>query len=210
MPVAAQDANMGGQLPRDAGEQPRNPNETLPPPQARSADPSKEPLIPPAEQLFRLDSEPRYVERENERRRQLRQDPSTPQEMRNELVDVQFPAHERQVDQPYKPRVFAAQEVLVEPNYVCYRKLLFEDKNTERYGWTLGPLQPLASFGQFYTDFTWAPYRWASYPCLRHECSAGLCLPGDPVPMMKYPPGLSLSGGLMQGVAVTALYVLVP
>src|SRR5207244_10717345 len=40
--------------------------------------------------------------------------------------------------------------------YVVHRRLHFEDKNTERYGWDLGIIQPAVSAFLFYKDvFLW-------------------------------------------------------
>jgi hypothetical protein len=75
------------------------------------------------------------------------------------------------------------QEVAI-PYFVCYKRLYFEEKNSERYGWDLGLLQPLISAGAFYADVVTLPYHMATDPCRCYECSAGYCLPGDPVPCL--------------------------
>ena len=40
----------------------------------------------------------------------------------------------------------------VEPNYVCYNRLYFEQINAERYGWDLGFVAPFISAGEFFKD----------------------------------------------------------
>jgi hypothetical protein len=72
----------------------------------------------------------------------------------------------------------------VEPYYVCYGPLSFEQRNSERYGWDLGPVQPPLSAGVFYVDLVTAPLKWMCNPWRTEECSAGQCLPGDPVPYL--------------------------
>jgi hypothetical protein len=75
-----------------------------------------------------------------------------------------------------------------EPNYLCYRRLFFEDINTERYGWDLGVLQPVASAGSYVWNLGLLPLRLLQTPFRNYECNTGYCLPGDPVPYMLYPP----------------------
>src|SRR5262249_19306242 len=49
----------------------------------------------------------------------------------------------------YTARSFEARVKYVEPNFVCHRRLYFEEKNAERQGWELGPLQPFVSTAYF-------------------------------------------------------------
>jgi hypothetical protein len=72
------------------------------------------------------------------------------------------------------------------PYLVCYRPLYFEAKNIERYGWSLGAIQPLASTARFYFDVLTLPFHMLVFPPWRCECNAGYCLPGDPVPYRLY------------------------
>ena len=91
-------------------------------------------------------------------------------------------------------RCWPVQVEMVEPSYVCYAPLLFEAKNTERYGWDLGIIQPLVSAGAFLYEANKLPFSLAVYVTTPVECSAGYCLPGDPVPLLLYPPGGGLPG----------------
>lgn len=111
---------------------------------------------------------------------------------------------------PYSARQWEPLTRLVEPHYVCYGRLLFEQKNFERYGWDLGPITPLVSAGTFYWDVLTLPYNVGTRPCQQYECSAGYCLPGDPVPFLLYPPELSLTGALAEGAAITGLFLAFP
>ena len=97
----------------------------------------------------------------------------------------------------------------VEPNYVCYKKLLFEEKNSERYGWDLGIIQPAVSAGAFYWDMFFLPYHAFTAPG-RPECSAGYRLPGDPVPYLLYPPELSVTGMWAQSAWMLSAYRFFP
>jgi hypothetical protein len=93
---------------------------------------------------------------------------------------------------------------------VCYGRLLFEQKNLERYGWDLGFITPFVSAGKFYWDVVWIPYHIWTAPCRQYECSAGYCLPGDPVPLLIYPPELSLTGTVMEAGTIVALFAIFP
>jgi hypothetical protein len=122
-----------------------------------------------------------------------------------------FPSNYKQVTDPGSvkhplPPMFER----VEPGYVCYRRLYFEDLNSERYGWEVGPLQPFLSAAIFYKDLALWPYHIGTRPCQRYECSAGYCLPGDPVPYLLYPIEWSVTGGLLEAGTVVGLYALFP
>jgi hypothetical protein len=106
----------------------------------------------------------------------------------------------------YAGRKFPTNNLRVEPHYVCYGRLYFEDKNSERYGWDLGVIQPFVSAGGFFWDLATLPYHLGSDPCRWFDSSAGLCLPGDPVPYLLYPPELSTSGAVTE-VATAFLFL---
>jgi hypothetical protein len=112
--------------------------------------------------------------------------------------------------EPWVPRQWAPMSEIVEPAYVCYGRLYFEQINSERYGWDLGPLQPLLSAGIFYFDVAFLPYHMGTEPCRWYECSAGYCLPGDPVPLLLYPPELSATGALAEAGTVGLLLMIFP
>jgi hypothetical protein len=157
-------------------------------------------LVPPGPQrIFQLDSEAALQERIRQEARQR-----VPPER------ITFPEEPVVGRGPYVPRMFPAQTMLVEPNYVCYDRLFFEEKNSERYGWDLGFIQPFVSAGVFYWDLATLPYHFWSNPCQHCECSAGYCLPGDPVPFLIYPPQISLLGAVMEAGTAVALFAIFP
>lgn len=117
---------------------------------------------------------------------------------------IQFPEKPKLTEQAYQPRRFAPMVELVEPGFVVYRRLYFEERNAERYGWELGPLQPIISSLYFFKDVALLPHNCASYPCRRFETNAGYCRPGDPVPYIVYPPEFTGSG-LLAEVGIIAL-----
>jgi hypothetical protein len=110
----------------------------------------------------------------------------------------------------YVARLFPPMTETVEPNYVCHGRLYFEDKNSERYGWDLGFIQPFVSAGVFFWDVAWLPYHMATDPCRKYECSSGYCLPGDPVPYLIYPPTYSVTGAMAEIGTIVALAWIFP
>jgi hypothetical protein len=100
----------------------------------------------------------------------------------------------------------------VEPNFVCYGKLqsMFENTNMERYGWDLGPLSIPVELVKLSADTAFFPMKAFAQPCRFHECSAGQCLPGDPVPFLLYPPEITVTGTAAQLAVIGALIVLFP
>jgi hypothetical protein len=123
---------------------------------------------------------------------------------------VIFPEEEVLTKDKYAPRLFPRAVHLVEPNFVCHGRLYFEQPNFERHGWDLGLFQPAVSLGAFYWDVATLPYQLGTRPFQKYECSAGKCLPGDPVPLLWYPPELSWSGLAAQTGAVTAGFFIFP
>ncbi|MCE9531107.1 MAG: hypothetical protein K8T89_08285 [Planctomycetes bacterium] len=129
---------------------------------------------------------------------------------RNPPDSVQFPELPALAKSEYTGRNFAPQAILAEANFVSHRRLYFEDKNAERYGWDLGFIQPAVTLLHFYKDMALLPYHVMTRPCQRMESSAGNCLPGDPVPYIIYPPEISFTGGFFEGAAVLALFAIFP
>jgi hypothetical protein len=160
-------------------------------------------LNPPSrERLFQLDTEQQLYER-------IRQEAR-----RTEAKTVTFPEEpilSREKPQVGEmPRNFPRTSEVVEPYYLCYQRLLFEDKNSERYGWDLGIIQPFVSSGYYFYDLAMLPYHHFTRPCERYECSAGYCLPGDPVPYLIYPEECSWTGALAEVGTVVALFAIFP
>ncbi len=188
--------------PRLAQPQPPQPIERTRYPDARAYGTDIEEEIgelPGRERLFRLESEAALQERIRQQGRK-----------RVPMERIFFPEEPVVSKDAYQRRNWPVTPRYVEPNYVCYGRLLFEEKNSERYGWDLGLLQPLVSAGVFFADVVALPYHIATSPCRWYECSAGYCLPGDPVPYMLYPPELSATGAVVEAGAVLALIAIFP
>jgi hypothetical protein len=135
-------------------------------------------LQPPGpERLFRRESEAAFQER-------IRQ--STPRRPFEPVIFPQEPVISSSDEPP--ARTWPPQPRPVEPNYVCYGPLFYQQKYFERYGWDLGVLSPFVSLGTFWYDVLLVPYHLTWEPWCGHECSAGYCLPGDPTPLRLDPP----------------------
>jgi len=80
----------------------------------------------------------------------------------------------------------------------------------ERYDWDLGPVSVPLSVLCFYADLVALPYHAFTDPLRCCECNAGYCLPGDPVPLLLYPPQLSASGAVAETAALITLLALFP
>ena len=90
---------------------------------------------------------------------------------------------------------FPPARAVFEPGFVVHRRLHFEEKNTERYGWDLGFVTPFVSTAYFYKDVLLWPNSLASGVVTGFwDTNAGKCLPGSPVPYCFYPPGLTITG----------------
>ena len=105
--------------------------------------------------------------------------------------------------------LWPVRQLVVEPNYVVYKKLYFQQLNTERYGWDLGPISPLVCTAKFYADLAFAPMTFGARPCER-DASTGYFLPGDPVPLMAYPPEITVTGTALEVAVVLALIAVFP
>jgi hypothetical protein len=159
-------------------------------------------LEPPGlERIGRMDTEPELRER-------IRQETKT----RNPMERVTFPDEPILSRDTYYGRgaAWPHTTMLVAPSYVCYGNLYFQQLNMERYGWDLGILSPLFSAADFYFDVITLPYHVATAPWRCYESSAGYCLPGDPVPLLLYPPELSVTGTIGESAALLAVLAIFP
>jgi hypothetical protein len=159
-------------------------------------------LEPPGrERLFANNDTERELE---ERMRQERRDSGTPGD------PIVFPERPETYNIPFEPRKYEPMICQVEPWYIVYPRLYFEEKNAERYGWEKGPFQPLISTLYFFKDVALLPHNIATYPCRRFETNAGQCQPGDPVPYYLYPPELTGSGLLAEVGTIALITAIIP
>lgn len=115
---------------------------------------------------------------------------------------VYFPEEEPVSTEVYAGRQSPYRVCFVEPHYVTHGRLLFEQKNFERYGWDIGPLSPAVEFAIYYYDLVMLPYHVGAHACARCDTSAGKCLPGDATPLVIYREQFSITGLVFEGAAV--------
>jgi hypothetical protein len=159
-------------------------------------------LSPPGlERLGRIDTEAELQERIRQETKQ-----------HNPMERVTFPDEPILSRETYYGRggAWPHRTELVAPSYVCYGRLLFQQLNMERYGWDLGILGPVISAAEFYFDVITLPYHVATAPWRCYETNAGYCLPGDPVPLLIYPPELSVTGTIGEAAALLGVLAIFP
>jgi hypothetical protein len=99
---------------------------------------------------------------------------------------------------------------LYEPGFVIHNKLHFEEKNSERYGWDLGFATPIVETMAFYKNTLLWPQSIASMAVTgKMDTNAGKCLPGSATPYILYPQGLTITGGVVEGLVVTGAAVII-
>jgi hypothetical protein len=154
--------------------------------------------------VVRLESEANFDRRLAQK---VRQTPNTQTGLPDRAIFPDEPVVSRD---KFVARVFPPATLLVEPNYVCYGRLYFQEVNSERYGWDLGMVQPLVSTGVFFFDVATLPYHFGANLCAGPACSAGQCLPGDPVPYLLYPPNVSVTGTVFEVGAIAGILATFP
>ena len=158
-------------------------------------------VVPPGlERLSQLDSDAKLEER-------IRQETLE----RDQKYPIVFPEEPILSRETYGGRVglWPVRQLIVEPNYVVHRQLFFQQLNTERYGWDLGLITPLVCTGAFLTDLVTMPMKFGARPCER-DANTGYFLPGDPVPLMLYPPEITVTGSALEVGVVLALIAIFP
>jgi hypothetical protein len=175
----------------------------VPPPRTVD-DTERYPPPPDPARVFRLESEAKL------RERMAREAPLGLNPLRVKYTDIFFPKYAPVPPAAYVVRAWPPLTETTEPPFVCYNRLYFEQLNAERYGWDLGLVHPLVSAGIFYVDVLTLPYHLGTEPCRRYEANAGYCLPGDPVPLLLYPPDLNWSGILTEAAVVGLAVVVFP
>ena len=155
---------------------------------------------PGIERLGRLDSDRKLEER-------IRQE--TLERTKNE--QIVFPEEPILSRDPYRGRVglWPTREMVVEPYHVAYQKLFFQQVNVERFGWDLGPITPLLCSGKFLFDLATVPMKIGARPCER-DASTGYPLPGDPVPLLLYPPEITVTGVVLEAGVIAAFAAIFP
>jgi hypothetical protein len=115
-------------------------------------------------------------------------------------------------DVAYVPKTmnYPPRQAVMQPLYVVHRRLLFEELNSDRYGWDLGFIQPIVSMAYFYKDVLLLTNNMVSGVAYGfYDTNAGKCSPGTPVPYQLYPPGLTITGTATETAVITGLAFLI-
>jgi hypothetical protein len=123
---------------------------------------------------------------------------------------IEFPPDPILSRDRYMGRNWPHLKMEVAPYYVAHGRLLFQQINAERYGWDLGFVHPVIAATGFFWDFVTAPYHLGTALCRPYDANLGWCLPGDPVPLMLYPPEISLTGTITETATILALVAIFP
>jgi hypothetical protein len=92
----------------------------------------------------------------------------------------------------------------------CYQPLFFEEVNVERYGRSLGPLQPALSIVQFYGRIPALPYMMVARQARACSYHAHWTLPGYRAPFERPQPIVRADAGLAETAFVYGMILLVP
>ena len=159
--------------------------------------------LPDPKRLFRLDTEKTLRER-------MTRDSELGENPLGLKYKINFPDYPATPTPGLIVRQWPPLVEVVDPHFVCYRRLYFEQLNMERYGRDFGIWSPLISQGAFYRDLLMLPYNAATEPFRRYECNSGYYLPGDAAPLLLYRPEWSWTGAAAQAAFIGLGFVVFP
>jgi len=110
----------------------------------------------------------------------------------------------------FPAREFAGTNVTWTASNLCHNPLYFEQPSLERYGHTIGPLQPVLSGAQFLVTIPYLPMLAAIDPPNECQYSLGYYRPGSCAPRKWSPIPYSTRGAIVEGGVATALVFLIP
>ena len=110
----------------------------------------------------------------------------------------------------FPAREFAGTNFTWTASNLCHNPLYFEQPGLERYGHTIGPLQPVLSGAQFLATIPALPMLMAIDPPNECEYALGYYRPGSCAPRKWSPIPYSTRGAIATGGVATALVFLIP
>ncbi len=110
----------------------------------------------------------------------------------------------------YPVREFAGTNFTWTASNLCHNPLYFEQPALERYGHTIGPLQPILSGAQFLATIPAMPMLMAIDPPNECQYALGYYRPGSCAPRKWSPIPYSTRGAIVEGGVATALVFLIP
>ncbi len=113
-------------------------------------------------------------------------------------------------DEYFPAREFAGTNFTWTASNLCHNPLYFEQPGVERYGHTIGPLQPVLSGAQFLATIPYLPMLMAIDPPNECQYALGYYRPGSCAPRKWSPIPYSMRGAIVEGGVATALVFLIP
>ncbi|MDO4425541.1 MAG: hypothetical protein Q4D17_07240 [Planctomycetia bacterium] len=110
----------------------------------------------------------------------------------------------------FPAREFAGTNFTWTASNLCHNPLYFEQPALERYGHTIGPLQPVLSGAQFLATIPYMPMLMAIDPPNECQYALGYHRPGSCAPRKWNPIPYSMRGAIVEGGVATALVFLIP
>ncbi len=113
-------------------------------------------------------------------------------------------------DDLFPAREFAGTNVTWTASNLCSNPLYFQQPALERYGHSIGPLQPVLSGAQFLITIPAMPMLMAIDPPNECQYALGYYRPGSCAPFKWDPIPFSMRGAMVEGGVATALVFLIP
>lgn len=113
-------------------------------------------------------------------------------------------------DEYFPAREFSGTNFTWTASNLCHNPLYFEQPGLERYGHTIGPLQPVLSGAQFLATIPYLPMLMAIDPPNECQYALGYYRPGSCAPRKWSPIPYSMRGAIVEGGVATALVFLIP
>lgn len=113
-------------------------------------------------------------------------------------------------DEKFEPRSWAMTTFTWKASGLCHKPLYFEEPQAERYGHSMGLMQPFASAAHFFLVVPALPYFMGVYP--PNECiyTLGYYRPGSCAPYIIDPFPISVRGALLEATAWTGAVFIIP
>ena len=129
-------------------------------------------------------------------------------EFRNQQFDL-YPGESYLPDVAQAPsRSFSPTRASYVGRQTWYYAGYFDDLRLERYGNSLGLIQPIVSYGKFLTDVALLPYNIVVHPPFQAQSTLGYHRPGDYVPPTIYLPPPDIHAAIVEAAVWTFLLVL--
>lgn len=125
-------------------------------------------------------------------------------------AEVAFASLQARAHLPGTHRLWGTSDYHWNASLLNHQPLYFEDVNLERHGFSYGYLQPIVSGAKFFATLPALPYLMTARPPLVPRYTLGETKPGSHASYVHEYPPLSLKAGVVEAVAVTGLFFIIP